>query len=265
MDSARFKAAIAMFPMFFRAGGWIALAATHYNFVREIPMLANYEVRLTIGPWDQKWIYVIAKFVTKPKSKSKKSDKPSEQPASVASSSDNENSLFNASLRTPADIISTTGSPIPPSETPTSIQQADTSRSLKAVAASLAAEPEADGATLHTIVVSQCCFKMGRITVPPALVLAINGFSVPSTNASAAPYSRTNPPPHWARAKAVMSRPRGGSTRALQNLLKGGWRDVPLEDRWWDRAMGGSVEERRKQRLEVVQALGLGMSGVRNL
>jgi hypothetical protein len=30
--------------------------ATHYNFLREIPMLASYEVRMCIIAWDQKWV-----------------------------------------------------------------------------------------------------------------------------------------------------------------------------------------------------------------
>lgn len=62
MDSARFKAGIRMFPQFFRAGGWIALAATHYNFLREIPILANYEVRVHLGSWDEKWVCRLLNF-----------------------------------------------------------------------------------------------------------------------------------------------------------------------------------------------------------
>jgi hypothetical protein len=56
LDQARLKAALAMSPTFFRAGGWMALGATHHQFIREVPMFANFEVRLTIGSWDQKWV-----------------------------------------------------------------------------------------------------------------------------------------------------------------------------------------------------------------
>ncbi|KAF8060216.1 hypothetical protein FPV67DRAFT_1513845 [Lyophyllum atratum] len=268
MDAARFKSALAMFPRFFGAGGWIALAATHYNFIREIPMLASYEVRLTVGTWDHKWLYVIAKFVSKP---SKKSKKPQHAAIEQSTPSSDENTaLFNASLRTPADEISSTTTPLSISETPTDTEadaatpDADTAKALKAVAASLASEAEPDGAILHTISVSQCCFKIGRITVPPALVLAINGFSVPGTDV-AAPYSPSNPPPHWPQAKKVMSKPAGGNIKKLQTLLRGGWREVPEKERWWDAAMGGAVEERRKKGLEVVRALGMGIAGVRHL
>ena len=32
------------------------LTGTHYHFIREIPMLACYEVRTSIAAWDQKWV-----------------------------------------------------------------------------------------------------------------------------------------------------------------------------------------------------------------
>ena len=72
------QAAVDYFYGFLRDGGWIALAgesslhmhmsfvlnftcqsATHYQFVREVPVLATYEVRLTILAWDQKWVRLI--------------------------------------------------------------------------------------------------------------------------------------------------------------------------------------------------------------
>jgi len=240
----------------------MALAATHYHFIREIPMLASYEVRVSVATWDQKWFYVIAKFVTKPSKTGKRPhSKAPEQPSPSESSAETTGTLFNASLRTPADEISSVSTPLTDSESDT-----DTSRALKAVAASLASTsgPEPDGAILHTISVSQCCFKIGRITVPPALVLAVNGFSVPPPSTDAA-YSHANPPPHWVSAKGVMSTPRGGSTRALRELMKGGWRDVPEGERWWNVTLGGVTEERRRRGLEVVSALGLGIAGVRQL
>ncbi|KAG6879273.1 hypothetical protein C0992_003948 [Termitomyces sp. T32_za158] len=261
-NSARFKAALAMFPRFFSTGGWMALAATHYNFIREIPMLASYEVRLSVGGWDQKWIYVVAKFVTKPSKKGKKTSKALKQ-STPPSEVDTNGTLFNASLRTDNE-VSITDTPADTNNP--SLRTAD---ALKAVTASLSSQHEPDGAILHTICVSQCCFKIGRITVPPAVILAANGFSAPAPpladGSPAIPYSRSNPPPHWAKAKAVMSRPLGGSIRKLQELFKGGWRNVPEAERWWDVAMSGVVEERRKKGLDVLQSLGLGIAGARNL
>ncbi|KAF9458260.1 hypothetical protein BDZ94DRAFT_1284916 [Collybia nuda] len=257
LDSARFKTALHMFPMFFRAGGWMALAATHYNFIREIPILAQYEVRVSIGTWDQKWLYVVSKFVTK---SSKKSMSKSNHKQITPPQSDSEETtepLFNASVRT-------VSSPMPStSQTPEEKLPADTASALKAVTASLTSEPEPDGATLHTVSVSLCCFKVGRITVPPALVMATNGFCVPGVVGT---YSPTNPPPNWQHAKSYMSKPSGGSTKKLQELYKGGWRNVPEgPERWWDVAMDGVVEEKRRARLDVMKGLGSGLTGARSL
>jgi hypothetical protein len=161
-----------------------------------------------------------------------------------------------------------------PTDTPTEPTLEDTAKAMKAVAARLIRTEEPDGATLHTLTISQVCFKQGRITVPPAIVLAANGFSAPPSPAavngnghvdatrmsytSLAPYSHTNPPPHWGLVKSLMSKPRGGSLKALQTFFKGGWRDIPEKERWWEDALGGVVEERRKANLEALTAVRMG-------
>lgn len=139
----------------------------------------------------------------------------------------------------------------------------ETKTVLKKVTANLIATGEADGAILHTVAVSQLCFKIGRLTVPPVLALAIDGFCTPSTQEDASAYSRTNKPPHWAHVQSLSFASHGGSTKALRNLLKGGWKDVPQNERWWDDALGGTVEEQRKTRLEALEALRSGMERVR--
>ncbi len=65
-----------IFPYYVRTGGWVALAGksgfshpeerhvsdmwcllgTHFHFIREIPILARYEVRSQIVGWDHKWV-----------------------------------------------------------------------------------------------------------------------------------------------------------------------------------------------------------------
>jgi hypothetical protein len=37
-------------------GGWLALGGGYYNYVREIPIGADYEIWLSIGGWDEKWV-----------------------------------------------------------------------------------------------------------------------------------------------------------------------------------------------------------------
>lgn len=261
-DAARFTASLQMFPMFLHAGGWIALAATHYNFIREIPIFASYEVRVSIQAWDHKWLYVVLKFVTKPK-------KPNHGLVShiKVNTGNNEHSTsesmpFAAPSRTPVEGESIT-TPATPAEhvasSPPEISRAvyDISRGLKTKESNIL--QELDGAILHTVAVSQLCFKVGRITVPPELALAANGFSVPATDGI--PYSHKNPPPSFLRAKKLMSKPHGGCPEGLKDFLKGGWREVSegAWEKWWIDALGGHIEERRKTGLEAMEKLRMGV------
>lgn len=81
LDCARLQHALKCFPTLFRTGGWMALGGellvtlhavlfslncsfslfslgTHYNFLREIPILSRYEVRVSIAAWDNKWVRI---------------------------------------------------------------------------------------------------------------------------------------------------------------------------------------------------------------
>ena len=37
----------------------LTVSATHYHFIREIPLFARYEVRISIASWDDKWVCFI--------------------------------------------------------------------------------------------------------------------------------------------------------------------------------------------------------------
>ena len=105
-------------------------------------------------------------------------------------------------------------------------------------------EPEPDGATLHCISVNVMVFKHGRITVPPALVLAGEGFGATHAQGAAA------------RARAVELGDKG-----IRELYRGAWRAVPEgPERWWDAAMHG-LEERIEQRVARVIGVRVGLEG----
>lgn len=74
LDSARLRVLWRAFPAWGVSGGVIALggrfavcsdtarltvSATHYHFIREIPLFARYEVRISIASWDDKWVCFI--------------------------------------------------------------------------------------------------------------------------------------------------------------------------------------------------------------
>ncbi|KAJ7135210.1 hypothetical protein C8R43DRAFT_1021381 [Mycena crocata] len=311
-DRARLRLALATFPTLFRCGGWAALAATHYHFLREIPMLTGYEVRASIGAWDEKWIWVIARFV-KPPSKKSKSKQSS---ASASSSTDDSTSNSTTgtgkpaisqtllpSLKTPATpLASGVSTPLPNT---TSAHAGDVNGSAepdtvaRALMARATQREEEDGATLYTVVVSQLCFKHGRITVPPAVVLATNGFYAspevtetvrmplngsatgtaplnglaPSTGSTSSPSnsngkSAREAPPHWDTLSALSA-----SMPALAKFYRGGWRELPPAERFWEHAFAASEDERRTRlvpfvgdsNLSAKGGLSGGLEGVRGL
>ncbi|KAF5380747.1 hypothetical protein D9757_007140 [Collybiopsis confluens] len=297
LDFARTKASLELFPHFLRVGGHVALSSTHFNFIREIPLFAKYQIRLSIAAWDEKWAsilpfavdwfrvadheqcYLVARFVTKSDNKHQASHVKSGSPRILL----NDNSLPLALLH------------------------------------------DLEGLTLRTIAVSRICFKIGRITVPPAVVFATNGMSVGPRELNGAlkisareeerqeglkeeggeptllteDFSLSNPPPSWTHhARHLITKMHGGSEGKLKEFYRGGWKKVhgahvrsgsdssvdssssetdiaslaaPLrygnEIPWWDQAMGvgGPMDEERKERLKVCRKLVGGLEGVRGL
>jgi hypothetical protein len=257
LDTARFKTALGMFPMFFRAGGCVPLSGTHYHFIREIPMLASYEVRTSIAAWDQKWLYVMSKFVRKSDGKKKHTATKPTSPDTGEVSSTSVMSLPTSG----AEAISLTDTPFQtgtPGGSTTSPLDTDTEIALKAVTAGLISE-EPDGATLYTIVISQVCFKIGRITVPPGIVFAANGFTGVSG------HSLANPHPEWSEAERTMSGHLGGSSKKLRKFLAGGWRDIPESERWWDKSLGERIEAQRVKNISMIEGLRKGLEKAREL
>ncbi|KAF9064025.1 hypothetical protein BDP27DRAFT_1231108 [Rhodocollybia butyracea] len=290
LDCARMKAAMELFPQFLRVGGVIPLAATHFHFVRELPVFAKYELRLNIGAWDEKWMYVVGRFVTK--GKTSKSNSSIKSPPNATTTSKNvtpavttlfEHAPING---TSESVSSSTEADTTPKFAYENVPSTATAEQLRnfdaAVASRLASDLGADneeGLILHTVCVSRVCFKLGRITVPPAVLLATNGVSVhpwelsgSDTGTSEEGYSSTNPPATWtAESQPLFSKALGGSTRKLKEFYKGQWREVQAagDDAipWWERALGvgGIVDEKRKERLAVCSKLVGGMDGVREL
>ncbi|RXW19049.1 hypothetical protein EST38_g6813 [Candolleomyces aberdarensis] len=241
LDAARFKAAIEMFPMLFRETGWIPLAGTHFHFIREIPILASYEVRSRIAAWDSKWFYIIHRFVSKPKKGGPPKKRIEQAP----------HPTVLPSLRTVSgpEEISANGTPFD------STPETSTKATLKSVSNLIAAE-EPDGATLHTIAVSHLCFKVGRITIPPSIVFAFNGLTGHE--------SGSNPPPHWDKVRELTAKEAGGSRKKMAEFLKGGWRNVPECERWWEQAFA-DIAERNAANLKEVEQLKKGIEGARQV
>ncbi|KAJ7247099.1 hypothetical protein C8J57DRAFT_1241247 [Mycena rebaudengoi] len=269
LDSLRLP--LAKLPNLFRAGAWIPLAATHYHFVREIPIFARYEIRTTIGAWDDKWIWTIHRFVT-PSKKSKSKPKyaiestPSHADSittpALAGTTPNVNGLENSGAKMNGYASTHTNDG---TATPEAI-----GRTLLAAAVR---EEEPEGGVLCTIVVSQLCFKQGRITIPPAVVLASNGFCAPPPSPSSPSSgnlqkqsSSDATSSHFTASIRALSTPTAGGSprRALAAFYAGGWRTVPPAERWWDHALSGlDAELRERLRLFGEEGLKGGLGAVR--
>lgn len=97
---------------------------------------------------------------------------------------------------------------------------------------------------MHCVSVNVVVYKHGRITVPPVLVLAGEGFGAT--------------PVQGMRARErAMSLGLGG----MRKLYRGGWREVPEgSERWWDEAMKG-LQERVDKRVLKVKGVREGLEG----
>ncbi|KAG0708711.1 hypothetical protein DFH29DRAFT_979345 [Suillus ampliporus] len=262
-DGAGFKMALEAFPAFARSGGSIALGSTHFHFIREIPFLARYEIRLSIGAWDHKWMFIIARYVSFPKNRHLQHLGTHDNGAKSSKSLTASNN-FPQMLHTPAEDLITPPTLGDASEEDSNLQVEKTTQAMKALATAQSQMTEPDGAVLHCVATTYICFKHGRITVPPGIILPCEGFSNPPSTASAAPFSPTNPPAHWKKAQALRVAP-SGSMPAFVEFLKGGWRDVPEGERWWEDALDGPIEEQRKANLRIFDSIRNGMEEARSL
>ncbi|SJL10149.1 uncharacterized protein ARMOST_13533 [Armillaria ostoyae] len=208
LDTVRMKWVLAFVSQVFRVDGVLPVGATSFLFMREIPMLRRFEVRCSIVTWGEKWLYLVAKFVT---TGTRKVTPRMEETTPFSSPG------------TPYD------------------SDADLQRKIPD---KLSEEP--NGAVVHCVSISQVCFKIGRITVPPALVLTLSGCSDGN-------YTRTNLPPGYLAAQKAVAEGQA------KDLLKGGWKRVPKSERWWEGSFGEDIEKTRAERLSVMEDIRLGM------
>ncbi|TFK24181.1 hypothetical protein FA15DRAFT_669827 [Coprinopsis marcescibilis] len=281
LDPARVKMGLQMLPLFFKAGGWVALSSTHFHYVCEIPILSSFEVRTRIGAWDNKWFYVVSKFVMPPSKSKKGANKARSQARKVGTSTTNGNALHangSSSTTSTEPSSSTTGAttPYPNGQTinGSATATANGDSSLKVVDQLLAQaqaevsdaeEDEPDGWKVHTVAVSRSCFKIGRITVPPQVVFALNGLSSETVGVSNGK-GVVKEPPHWPQVRETFTKatakggkiPATGSfsdTKALTKFLRGGWKEETNEDlKWWDRTFD-TVQEENADRMRKLHLL----------
>ncbi|KAB5590484.1 hypothetical protein CTheo_6066 [Ceratobasidium theobromae] len=242
LDPARMQACIDWFPAFFGDGGWVALGGAHYHYIREIPVNAPYEIRLSIGGWEDKWIYLVAKFVSHPKGKSKSS----------SASTHSAKATTVPSITTPSTPLFT--EPSTPGEPANAVNGNSTALDASSVDTKLTPNTppkpalrthDDDGALIHCIAVSTYCFKHGRLTVPPKVALAMCGFT--STEVG----DRSN----WANANRLRDR----RSSRIADFYRGGWKTE--ENKFWEPSPQAEAE--RARRVADLKKLTEGLDGLR--
>ncbi|KAG9308641.1 hypothetical protein JVU11DRAFT_11595 [Chiua virens] len=216
------------------ADGSFWVVTTHYHFLHEVPRFAGYEMKMSIGAWDHKWLYLVCRFASR-------------SPKSCGKSSSS-TKLEDPSILTEFPMQNVT------SELKSDFSSSEDNASSTLLESRVRQEP--NRTILHCFTVSRLCFKIGRITVPPAIVMACEGFSKPPEFGS---YSHQSPPPHWVHPHTL--RNTSDSLEAYRGFLAGGWRDVPQGDRWWVEPLSGPIEERRRANLKKLEIIDQGVVG----
>src|SRR5258708_6908081 len=234
VDFVRMNAAVFSFPGFHAAGGKLALGGSYFHFIKEIPMLAEYEIRLYFGGWEtSKWFYLYTQYLTYPK---KKKDSNSTKAKAIDSASGQAEQAAKDLLRGVHQTSSSTSDVgesvviVRPETTTTTADSSAIPSGLVSPAPGLSSggtstpnpsrinietPPVPEGATLHATAVSQYCCKFGRITVPPRVAFIVSGFGDPN---------------RWERLQRIRKGKEGKGK--MEELLKGGWKNESEGDFW---------------------------------
>ncbi|KLT38660.1 hypothetical protein CC85DRAFT_289317 [Cutaneotrichosporon oleaginosum] len=209
-DANKMKFCIDAFAPCFVTGIHMALGASHWQYMREVPMGSNYLMETRIGGWGDKWIHCVTEFVIYP-GKSKKARKPdvADKPTALPHI-DIPSSGTDSGIDTPENGYangSANGSANGVAHKPTTVSHDELMKRLMLKAR----EPRADGGIVTCIAVTDYCFKQGRITVPPRIAMHM---SLLSPNEE-----------RRAHALKLLTGPDGGAA-----FCRGGWKNDPLAD-----------------------------------
>ncbi|CAE6358263.1 unnamed protein product [Rhizoctonia solani] len=241
LDPARMQACIDWFPAFFGDKGWMALGGESLNRMICIALT----LAMSIGGWGDKWMYLVTKFVSHPKSSK------SSSPVKPSHNSHAKPTTIPAITAPSTPLMTETSTPAEPvvlgdgTSTSFDASTVDTKLTPNTLPKSTLRTHDDDGALIHCIAVSTYCFKHGRITVPPRIVLAMCGFSLTEVG------DKSN----WTNANLLRDR---RSVR-VSDFLRGGWKSE--NNRFWE--AGPRVDAECAKRVADLKKLTEGMDGLR--
>lgn len=171
-DQNKMNFAIDAFAPAFVTGGFMALGGSHWLYLKEIPMGAQYTMETRLAGWGDKWMHLVTEFIIYPKKGSKRSHRTTNGSANPAvptvsappSGTDSpESGLVNGNANTngaaPEEMVKSA---------------AEVLQKVK----SRVREPRPDGGIICCVAVTDYCFKQGRVTIPPRIAL-FTGFHSP--------------------------------------------------------------------------------------
>lgn len=92
---------------------------------------------------------------------------------------------------------------------------------------------------VHCVSISQLCFKVGRVTVPPSVVMALNGMG---------------PAAAYERMQAMVDE------GTIKKFMTGGWREE--KDVWWEEE-DEDVQMLRRVRAEAMEGMRVGLESAK--
>lgn len=144
-----------------------------------------------------------------------------------------------------------------PSPSPSTIQPKPPAAENTTINNALKAIRIPEGSTLHAVAVSQYCYKLGRVTVPPRVALIACGFGATDNNSNNS-NGETKNRNRWERLVEIRNAPDGDKT--MRQILRGGWRDRQVWGDFWDfeeyEEAGRKAGDALKQLRLVMGALG---------
>lgn len=156
-------------------GGWLALGGSSYHFHKELPALSKYEIHMSVSSWDQKWLYLTAKFVSV-------SNKPKRHRRKLSQTRSAQNLMMLAKeVVTPAHDVEKMKKLEKEKDEKLGKIEAETENEEDAGREEVE-KNSIEGRTLYCTAISRYCFKSGRKTIPPWLVICSSGYGQrPST------------------------------------------------------------------------------------
>ncbi|WVO22636.1 uncharacterized protein IAS62_003966 [Cryptococcus decagattii] len=196
----------ALSPSFTARGTYMALGATHYVFFKEIPIGSEYTMEAYCLGWDEKWMFLACEFVIYPKKTSKAGGTKNKVATSVVSSAPH----IVPTISAPPTRTASPNSSTPVSGTATPAQGSPLGNKVEEIKRAWLARrkenPRKDGGVTCCLSISEYCFKIDRVTIPPRISLYIS-LQSPSKE-------------HQDRARAILMSKDGGRA-----FLLGGWRE----------------------------------------